>query len=618
MSARIASAIIDVAVSLDQLLQALDEHPTVAAYTQAARALRARPDGLRPVRIALLATFTIDGLKPYLEVEAARRGFAADVYVAPFDSIKQELLDAGRGCVGHRPDVVFIVQRLADVCPPLTHDFLALDETQRDGHMERTIAEMVASLTAFRRHSRATVVVGNFARALHPPLGLYEVAAPDSQTEVIHDLNRRLGQASRAIAGVHLLDFDKLCADVGYRNSHDDKMWLLGRAPLSAALLPVLARTQALFIQTIQGPPRKCLVLDLDDTLWGGVVGECGVAGIKLGSTYPGNVYREFQLAVLELQRRGILLAITSKNNPADVDEVFDTHPDMVLRKEHFASIRVNWRDKPANLVEIARELNIGVDSLVFFDDNPVERALMRQALPEVLTLEVPADPVRYVRVLRESGAFERLSLTDEDRRRGLMYQEEAARRQLLETSTSLGEFLKSLQVRVSILPVDQFSFPRVLDLLHKTNQFTTTTRRHSSAQLTAMIEDAQCGVFSLRAGDRFGDNGIVGVAIVQAREASAYVDSFLMSCRVIGREIETALLVHLVDWARDRGLRTMEGPFIPTAKNAPAADFYARHGFAREDGASPWTLDLAKVTFNWPDHILRESPEAALPHRST
>lgn len=601
--------------ALDQILRALDEHPTVAAYSQTARAVRSLHDGLRPVRIALLATFTVDGLRPYLEVEAARRGFAAEVYVAPFDSVKQELLDPGRGCVGHRPDVVFILHRLAEVCPPLANDFLALDAAQRERLLESTVAELVSSLTAFRQHSPATVVVGNFARALYPPLGLYEVAAPDSQTEAIHDLNRRLLKAIGAVAGVHVLDFDKLCADVGYRNSHDDKMWHLGRAPLAAPLLPALARTQALFIQAIQGPPRKCLVLDLDDTLWGGVIGESGVAGIKLGSTYPGNVYREFQQAVLELHRRGILLAINSKNNPGDVDEVFATHPDMVLRKEHFASIRVNWRDKPANMVEIARELNIGVDSLVFFDDNPVERALVRQTLPDVLTLEVPSDPVHYVKILKESGAFERLSLTDEDRRRGLMYQEEVARRQLLETSASLGEFLKSLQVAVSIRAVDHFSFPRVLDLLHKTNQFTLTTRRHSSAQLTAMIEDPQSGVFSLRAGDRFGDNGIVGVAIVRAREDTAHVDSFLMSCRVIGRDIETALLVHLVDWARRRGLRVMEGQFIPTAKNAPAADFYARHGFAPVDGTGVWTLDLAEVPFRWPDHIPRDAQEAE-PHR--
>jgi FkbH-like protein len=259
---------------------------------------------------------------------------------------------------------------------------------------------------------------------------------------------------------------------------------------------------------------------------------------------------------------------------------------------------------------EIAQELNIGIDSLVFFDDNPVERALMRQALPQVLTLEVPSDPVQYGRVLRESGAFERLSFTVEDRRRGQMYQDEAARRELQEQSVSLEDFLKSLQLTVSIAAVDQFSFPRVLDLLQKTNQFTLTTRRHSSAQLTEMINDPRCGVFSLRSGDRFGDNGIVGVAIVRDGDTAACIDSFLMSCRVIGRSIETAFLAHLVDWARRRGHQILEGDFIPTAKNAPAADFYARHGFVQVVPGERWRLPLSDVPFGWPDYVERQGQD--------
>lgn len=594
-------------LDLEQVLRTLDERPTVAGYAQAARAVRSTRDQLRPVRIALLATFTVEGLVPYLEVEAARRGFGVEVYIGPFNSVKQELLDPGSGCIQHRPDAVFILQLLADVCPPLANDFLALETTERVRHADTTVVELTASLTAFRKHSPATVVVGNFARPLEPPLGIYEASAPATQTDSIHQLNSRMATSVSAIAGVYVLDFDRLCADVGYRHWRDDKLWYLGRSPLSAQLLPAVARTQALFIQAIKGSPRKCLVLDLDDSLWGGVVGEVGVAGVQLGQTYPGNVYRDFQQAVLELHRRGILLAINSKNNSADVDEVFACHPDMVLTKGHFASIRINWQDKPKNMVEIARELNIGIDSLVFFDDNPVERALMRQALPQVLTLGVPSDPIQYVRVLRESGAFERLSFTEEDRRRGEMYQEEAARRELQEQSVSLEDFLKSLQLTVSIAAVDQFTFPRVLDLLQKTNQFTVTTRRHSSARLTEMINDPRCGVFSLRSGDRFGDNGIVGVAIVRNDDTAAYIDSFLMSCRVIGRNIETALLSHLVYWARRRGLQTLEGEFIPTAKNEPAADLYARHGFVQADASGRWRLPLEDVPFGWPESIQRD-----------
>jgi FkbH-like protein len=592
---------------LAQTLRTLDERPTVAAYAQAARVVRAQRDQLRPVRIAVLATFTVDGLVPYLEVEAARQQFGAQVYVGPFNSIKQELLDATSGCAQFQPDVVFILQLLTDVCPPLANDFLTLDADTRERHVATVIGELTASLQTFRQHCPATVVVGNFNRPLHAPLGIYEAMAPAGHSETIHQLNRRLASAVGAVSGVHVLDFDRLCADVGYRQWRDDKLWYLGRSPLSAHLLPVLARTQAAFIQAIKGAPRKCLVLDLDNTLWGGVVGEAGVAGIQLGQTYPGNVYRDFQQAVLDLQRRGILLAINSKNNPADVDEVFASHPDMVLSRDHFASARINWQDKSANMLEIARELNIGVDSLVFFDDSPVERALIQQTLPEVLTLEVPADPVQYVKVLRESGAFERLSLTEEDLRRGQMYQEETARRRLEEQSASLEDFLKSLRLKVSIAAVDQFSFPRALDLLQKTNQFTVTTRRHSSAQLATMVEDPRWDVFTLRSGDRFGDNGIVGVAIVHSGDTVATVDSFLMSCRVIGRGIETAFLSHLVDWAKRRGHPALEGEFIPTAKNAPAADFYAQHGFVRVGATGRWRLVLTDAPFGWPNHIERD-----------
>jgi FkbH-like protein len=404
-----------------------------------------------------------------------------------------------------------------------------------------------------------------------------------------------------------VLDYERLCAHAGYRSWQDDKTWYLGRAPLSTQALSALARVQTAFIQASLGRQRKCLVLDLDNTLWGGVVGEDGVEGIRLGHTYPGNAFRHFQGVVLQLQRRGVLLALNSKNNQADVEEVLRSHPDMILREGHFASARINWRAKPENMVEIANDLGIGLDSLVFFDDSPAERALMRQALPEVLTLEVPSDPLKYAEVLLESRAFDRLSFTREDRRRGEMYREQAARRELKQAATSPQDFLRRLKMEVSIRPVDQFAFPRVLDLIHKTNQFNLTTRRHSAGRLAEMIADPTCGAFYLRVADRFGDNGIVGAAILQLRNGAAYIDTFLLSCRVIGRTVETAFLSFLTNLAKARGATTLEGEFIPTAKNAPAAEFFARHGFKRAggDGAgSRWRLNLSDVSFQCPSYI--------------
>ncbi|HUJ10933.1 MAG TPA: HAD-IIIC family phosphatase [Verrucomicrobiae bacterium] len=591
---------------LDQIFASLDARPSAATYMQAAREVSAFREQLTPVRVAFLASFTIDSIVPFLTVEAARAGFAAEVYVAPFNSVKQELLSAAGGCIRHKADIVFVANLLGDVCPALAHDVLP---NQVDSQIAALVGEIVAPFHEFRRHSTAAIVLHNLARPRHPALGIYEAMAADSQTEAIGRVNARLSKAISAVPGGYVLDFDRVCANVGYDNCYDDKMWYLGRSPLSVVAWRALALEQATFIHALRGVQRKCLVLDLDNVLWGGILGESGLANIKLGQTYPGSVFRDFQQAVLELRSRGVLLAINSKNNRTEVEEVFRSHPDMILKLEHFACTKINWQDKPQNMREIASELNIGLESLVFFDDNPAEQALMRQVLPEVLTLPVPAEPIKYIKLLRESRAFDRLSLTEEDRHRGEMYQAQAARHQLQQSATSLQDFLTGLQMTVSIERVDDFAFPRVLDLLQKTNQFNLTTRRHSAGQLKAMIDAAAHGVFYLRVADRFGDNGIVGTAIVQRRDETAYIESFLLSCRVIGRTVETAFLSFLVDWAKDWGLTAMEGEFIPTAKNAPAADFYARHGFTqitRTDSGSHWRLDLKQVPFQWPAYIER------------
>ncbi|HUJ73060.1 MAG TPA: HAD-IIIC family phosphatase, partial [Verrucomicrobiae bacterium] len=590
--------------SFGQILAAVDERPGVAAYLQAARQIPSFKEELAPVRVALLASFTVDSVVPFLVVEAARLGFAADVYVAPFNSVKQELLDPDSGCVRHQPDVVFVANLLGDICPGLVHDVVP---DRFDEQIETLVADLVTPLREFRKRSGADLVVHNMARPRRPPLGLGEPMVSGSQTDVVSRLNARLAKAVGGIAGGYVLDLERVCANVGYDNCYDDKMWYLGRSPFSPVAWRALAQEQAALVRAVRGPQRKCLVLDLDNVLWGGIIGETGVANIRLGQTYPGSVFRDFQQAVLELHRRGVLLAINSKNNPGDVEEVFRSHPDMVLKLEHFACTRINWQNKPQNMHEIARELNIGLDSLVFFDDNPAEQALMRQALPQVLTLPVPPEPIKYVNVLRDSRAFDRLSVTEEDRRRGDMYRTQAVRRQFERSAASVEDFLRDLQMTVSIAEIDEFTFPRVVDLLQKTNQFNLTTRRHSPGQLKTMLDDSTCGVYCMRVTDRFGDNGIVGVAILQRRDEIAFIESFLMSCRVIGRTVETAFLAYLADWAKDSGANALEAEFIPTAKNAPAADFYARHGFARigETGTgSRWRLDLAKIPFQWPAYI--------------
>jgi FkbH-like protein len=424
---------------------------------------------------------------------------------------------------------------------------------------------------------------------------------------VVRQLNAELAGALSGIPDVHMLDYEGLAGEVGRRGWHDKKMWYLARAPLSAAALPAVAAEYARYIAALRRPARKCMVVDLDDTLWGGILGEAGIAGLKLGPDYPGNAFADFQRALRQLKHRGVLLAINSKNNFDDAQEVFLSHPQMILRLEDFAAVRINWVDKPTNMLSIANELNIGLDSFVFADDSPTERDLMRRAVPEILTLELPPNPAEFADVLADSRAFERVTATREDQDRTEMYRAQRERRQAEQSALSLEDFLASLEMKVSIEPASGPSMNRVGELTQKTNQFNLTTRRYTTAQVAALAADPQYGVFHVRVVDRFGDNGIVGVAIVQEKDRCAFIDTFLLSCRVIGRTIETALLVFVEQWARRRGLDGIEGEYIPTAKNAPAADFFTRHGFEQvgHDGnAKRWRLSLGHTELQWPAYM--------------
>ncbi|GAB0055918.1 hypothetical protein SIID45300_00217 [Candidatus Magnetaquicoccaceae bacterium FCR-1] len=595
---------------MHEIFTELDQDGSINAYQQAANRLAEGGGwGGRPLTIALLSSFVVNPYLPTLTVEAARFGFEARCWVAPFDNVIQELIDPASATVRGGYDVALIMRTLHAACPPLATRFLALSPQEVDRLIAGQVEELVTALRRFREQTATVVIVHGFALPAHPLLGILEGSVENSQTEAIRRLNAALSREVRAIPGVHYLDHDRVCARVGHANSQDDKWWYMARAPLSARLMPELAREQAIFFHALWGRVRKCLVLDLDNTLWGGVIGEDGMAGIALGHTGLGLVFREFQESVLALHRRGVLLAIASKNNFDDAFAVLRDHPEMVLRPELFAAMRIDWRPKPENILEIARELNIGVDSLVFWDDSPQERLWMRAARPEVLTPELPTDPMLYSERLRRLGVFDKLSLTGEDLKRGEMYRDQARRDQLRAGTDSLEAFYHGLAMRVTIQPAEEMTFARVLDLIHKTNQFNLSTRRHDAQTLRGFLADPACGVFAMRVADKFGDNGLVGVAIVRHAGEMVELDTLLMSCRVIGRTVERALLTHLFAWSRQRGATRMEADFIPTAKNQPVARFLPEHGFtemSRNGSSSRWACDLTTVTLSWPDYIER------------
>jgi FkbH-like protein len=382
---------------------------------------------------------------------------------------------------------------------------------------------------------------------------------------------------------------------------------------VAATHVGYLAKEWARFLHPLTGKVAKAVAIDLDNTLWGGVIGEDGMAGIRLGGEYPGAAYRSLQRALLDLYRRGILLAVCSKNNPEDAMEALERHPEMLLRPQHFAALRINWQDKAQNLREIAAELNIGIDAIAFLDDNPVERQHVRAGLPEVTVIELPEDPMQYARVLRESPVFERLTLSEEDRERGQYYVAQRERTQLEQSVGSKEDFYRSLQQEAEVAAVSPATLARVAQLTQKTNQFNVTTRRYTEQEISDKAASPDWGVYSIRVRDRFADNGLVGVAILHFDGDGCEIDTLLLSCRVIGRTVETAFLAWLIERAEARGAKRIAGWFLPTKKNAPAKDFYASHGFDRasEDSRGVlWALDLPQSRVVRPEWVRLIAPD--------
>lgn len=539
------------------------------------------------LKVAVLASFTADFWQPYLVVEAARQGLLAEVWFGPYGQIEQQALDPNSTLYQSQADVIILLPRLEDLDPALAWGHLRYDEAALAAARQNLTARLGTVLEALRAQSTARIMLGNFAPPAWCSSGVTDVLLEHSQTGLLQQLNQDLATHCRSLPDAVVLDIARTASEVGLERWRDERLAWLAKAPLSHAALSALGRAAARRIRPWFVPPKKCLVLDLDNTLWGGVLGESGPDGIQLGPDYPGNVFIDFQRRVLALRDQGLLLAVASKNNATDVEQLLATHPACLVKREHFAAFEVHWEDKATSLRRIAAALNIGTDSLVFFDDNPVEREWVHGQLPEVTVLDVPPSPLGYGRLLQESGCFDATAFTEEDRRRAEIYAGQAVREQLRGQSGSLDDFIRSLDMTVTAGHIEDATLPRVAQLLGKTNQFNLTTRRHGPAEIQQMLALGAVGIW-VRVSDRFGDNGIVGVAIARPCEQNTtgwIIDTLLMSCRVIGRNVETALLAVLERLVKQRGATTLYGEFLPTAKNQPAADFFERHGFERDSG---------------------------------
>ncbi len=545
------------------------------------------------VRVAVLGSTTTTQLTSFLDLFLFAQSVDAEIYEAPYGLLRQEILDPGSQLYQFAPQFVFLATTRRDLgaLPAISASAEAVDAA-----VEGATSEWIALWQALHDRLSCQIIQNNFDAPPWRVFGNLETTHGGAPGSFIEKVNARLARSTPK--WVSMYDLDGLAASVGRWNWGDERFFHLAKLPCAPEHLVPYAHGIAALVLARMGRSRKCLVLDLDNTLWGGVIGDDGLAGIALGQGDGlGEAYVAFQHYVRALRERGVILAVCSKNEEANAKEPFEKHPEMVLRLDDISCFVANWEDKAANLRRIARELNIGLDSLVFADDNPAERSLVRRLLPEVAVPEMPADPADYVRAVDRHRYFEVAALSNEDFQRTEYYRANVQRQQIASSAGDIDSFLGSLEMRGWIGTIGEMELDRSVQLIGKSNQFNLTTRRHGSADIQRMMASPDWVLRVVKLVDRFGDNGLISVLAAQRQGDALVIDTWLMSCRVLKRGVEQFLLNHLAEAARARGLRRLIGEYIPTSKNVLVKNHFRDLGFTEiesfEDGRTRWQLML-------------------------
>ncbi len=534
------------------------------------------PERQTPLKLALLGGYSLQPFRTLLEQLLAVEGFEPQLFAGEYDNYVAELICSDE-LVRFAPEVVLVVpaERRCRYTGALTDDRVLVEAAAR-AHAQQLLEQCRLA----RERTGAEIVLANFPLPAHCGLGSYRTRAAASDWSFRKLVNLELGFAAPSY--VHICDAEFVAQRIGGAQVEDARLWFESKQPGSSQLLLELAREAAHVIHGLRRPAHKVLVLDLDNTLWGGVVGDQGLEGIELGDTSPrGEAFKAFQGYILTLQQRGVLLAVCSKNDHARAFEPFEKHPEMVLRPEHVVSFKANWQPKSENLRQIAAELNLGLDSLVFVDDNPAEIEIVRQFVPEVKTILLGEDPAAYVAQLKDCRYFEPKAITAEDIERTGQYRSEARRQADLAQATDMGAYLQSLEMRATISEFTATDVPRIVQLINKSNQFNLTTRRRTEGDVQALSRDPQACSFTLRLEDKFGDHGLVVVVIGRIDGRRFDIDTWLMSCRVLLRGAEEETLNEIMRLAAARGCTSVRGLYLQTAKNGMVRELLPKMGFA-------------------------------------
>jgi len=545
------------------------------------------------MRVAIAGSMTVEPLEPYLGAHLISKKFKPCIAVAPFNQLRQICHDYKQVLGRNDLDAIALLWRVEDLFP----DILAacLDNPAPVEDLLRELKELAGSVGRLRKSFNGTLIVSTPPYPLLPGFELLDIRQALEGMAVFSAVLQFWTQEIARLERVRILDLHGLMLSLGTKHAHDSRKWLLYRQPYTETFWQEIGRLLGRILAAEKISPKKCIALDLDNTLWGGIIGEDGLQGIQLGDDFPGKAYRDFQQTLVCLKKKGVLLAVASKNNPEDVYEVFDKHDAMILSRKDFAALEIHWDSKVESIRRVAKKLNIGLDSIIFVDDNAKEIGEISERLPDVTCVVVPEELAELPDLFAETDFFDFAEITDEDRRRTEMMAADSARLEIQE-AMSEEEFRKSLNLKIEVFAAQKQHLARVTQLINKTNQFNLTTVRRTQDEVEELVGSKDALVLGMDIKDKYGDYGLVGVTILKKKAKSCVIDTLLMSCRVLGRGAEETLIAKLAEAAKSLGCDEIRGRYIATSKNAMVKDFYRHFNFQHEPQTDEWFVRITEA----------------------
>ena len=548
--------------------------------------------GLKPLNVAFFSNYTLEFLDPYLNVNLAKKGYFLSSNYNTYGMIEQNIFSPSSEIYTKEFDIFFIDLKVEDIFPDFEGSQIGLNQYKADELLLGFESYISNLLDNIRNNFKSHIFISNFSSQVNKIYSLLEQNLEISKSDIIFRMNKLLIDTIKKYSLVYIYNYYSFSLNYGFDNIIDSKMSFFADIPFKVEYQAKLAES---FIETIFSAlltPKKCLICDLDNTLWGGILGEDGPNNINLGESFPGNIYKDFQKTILSIRNLGIFIAIASKNDQKDVIEFMDNNKDCLIKTKHISAFKANWDDKASNIIKISEELNIGLDSIVFFDDSKHEREWVKNQLPEVNVIDVPNNPLLYKKTLLESTYFNKLFLSEEDKVRPVLFEMEKERKNSQKKSKNLEEYIISLKMKITISEINNQNIHRSSQLLNKVNQFNLTTKRYNENNLLKLKDEGYI-IYTIRVEDKFGDTGLTGIIIIQPLPNNVWkIDTFLLSCRILGRNIEKVILNFISKKLMIIKGESLIGEFIPSKRNMLVKDLYKSLDFIKKPN-NTWLWDM-------------------------